>query len=100
MSLMAEEIEIRPIREVIVDFRSMSRAASDGDIESVKILLNRNVPPDGISPDDIKTLDSYPKLNTLDEELLYYTDTYVRPIQAASEKGHFEIVKLLLKKWC
>jgi len=104
-SINAQTLNKRHIKEVIVDFRSMSRAAMDGDIESVKIFLNRHVPPNGISLMDSAELEKYSDTDEIDDHFLYYTDTYVRPIQAAAENGHLEIVKLLLKSganpnWC
>jgi len=75
-----------------VDFLSLSRAARDGDSVSVRVLLDRGVDPNG------------PRLDAsgLGARL---TDTYERPLQAASGHGHADVVDLLLARgadpeWC
>ncbi len=89
----------------VVDFRSMSRAAFSGDIASVKVLLKRGIPPNGISPDGIHVEGDYDPEEVSESMLLYHTSTYIRPIQSAAEAGNGDIVKLLLAhganpNWC
>ena len=75
-----------------VDFLSLSRAARDGDLISVKVLIKRGVDPNGVE-------------FVGNNAASYLAHNYERPVQAAAEHGHPEVVAFLLERganpdWC
>ncbi len=75
-----------------VDFLSLSRAARDGDMISVKALIRRGVDPNGVEFDGSNAAS-------------YLAHDYDRPLQAAAEHGHADIAAFLLERgakpdWC
>ena len=80
-------------QELAVDFMAMKEAAAKGNIALVKSLLNKGINPNGYVFKETPTKETY------------FSQQTDRPIHVASEKGHFEIVKLLLESnanpnWC